>query len=501
VVDGFIAQSHRLPQEGPNASVFPDYRVRGTNWGTDELVDFVERAAAAVAERHPGSMLQVANLARNGGGSLPWSISHKAGRDVDLGFYMLDDQGAQVLLPAMVELEPPLGETTTSDGRRCRFDPARNWILVSSMLSDPTVTVQYIFVADFLIRRMFEHAMAGGESRRDLDKLKPLLRQPRGTKSHNDHYHVRIACSPDDRLEGCRDIVAGAEIVPVDDPAWQGRVAELLRIIDDDPDPDRRAAAASRLGLLKAGGAAPALLRFLRKCEDPHCLAGLQAIAALGRRPPPDLLVDVVKRSSDLDAVRSAFRLLRRQKPGVTELLVPLLTDQRVLAAQRGPYTAQLVIRREACLAIGWIGTIEAGDHVAPLLADLDPTVRAASLWALRALAASEVFADAVIEAPPADPAGAWKAWRGSHKDPARNLVESMKALGYPLQRKRPDPAEARHFLKAILEADHISLNAQRTLGSLTKRGISVRLDDKADPHWLWNRELSRLKRNGRGKR
>ncbi len=499
VVDGFIVQGRELPLVGADAAVYPDCRGRGTNWGTDEIVSLIEKAAAAVARKYPGSTLQVANIARGGGGPLPWSISHEAGRDADLGFYMVDDLGNQVLLPAMAELSPPLGETTV-DGRRCRFDPARNWALVESILSDASVNVQYIFVADFLIKRMFEHALSSGASRTALDKLRPLLRQPRGTKSHNDHYHVRIACSPQDRLEGCRDIVAGAEIVPVDDPLWQERVASLLRIVDDDQDPVRRAVAAGRLGHLRAAGAAPALLRFLQRCEDPHCLAGLRAIAALGRRPPPDLLVDVIRRSSDLDAVRSAFRLLRRQKSGVVKLLAPLLSDDRILGSSRGPYEATLAVRQEACLAVGWIGTLESGDLVAPLLNDPDPGVRAAALWALRALSAAEVFPDSVAAVPYADAPSAWKSWRLQHKDPGRNLVETMKALGYPLRRSRPDAGEARLFVKAILDVDHVSLNAQRVLNSLLKRNVWVRLEDKADPHWLWNRELSRLKRSGRGK-
>jgi len=310
-----------------------------------------------------------------------------------------------------------------------------------------------------------------------------------------------VACSTEDRLDGCRDIVAGAEIVPVDDPAWQERVSALMSLLEEDPDPALRAAAASRLGHLKARGSTPAILRFLRRCEDPHCLAGLQALASLGRRPPPDLLVDVTKRSMHLDTVRAAFRLLRRQKPAVAGLVVPLLSDPRVLVADRGPFQAELIVRREACLALGWVGSITVGDVLAPLLADPDVSVRAAALWALRAAAAAEVFSDAILSSPPADPIADWKLWRKTHKDPARNLVESMKALGYPVRRSRPEQGEARLYLKAILDVDHLSLNAQRALNSMFDRSISVRLEDKADPHWLWNRELSRLKRSGRGKR
>ncbi|MBM4354006.1 MAG: hypothetical protein FJ109_09475 [Deltaproteobacteria bacterium] len=500
VADGFLVDGRELPLVGISAAVFPDYRVRGTNWGTDELVELIVTAAESVAAKYPGSVLQVANLAKAGGGALPWSISHKAGRDVDFGFYVVDDLGAQVLLPAMAGLRPPLGEIEV-DGRTCRFDPARNWTLVEALLGARGVEVQYVFVADFLIRRMFEHAIASGASLHTLEQLRPVLRQPRGTRSHNDHFHVRVKCSVADRAEGCRDIVAGAEIVPSDDPAWQERVATLIRMLDEEDDPVRQAAAATRLSYLKPRGAGPVLLRFLRRCEDPHCRAGLQALSTLGLRPPPDLLVEVIGRSSDLDTVRTAFLLLRRQKPAVVKLLLPLLADARVLTADRGPYKARLVVRKEACLAVGWVGTLGDGDSIAPVLSDPDPDVRVAALWSLRALSASEVFPDAMAETPPADPVAGWRAWRKSHKDPARNLVESLKGLGYPLRRTRPEPSEARLFVKAILEADHISLNAQRTLNSMFDRKVSVRLEDKADPHWLWNRELSRLKRGGRGKR
>src|SRR5690606_15754773 len=77
-------------------------RRRGNQWGTDELVEVIERAAAAVwaqSSSRPGGRaeksvtLGVADLSPKRGGKTIWHASHQSGRDVDLIFYSVDQRG------------------------------------------------------------------------------------------------------------------------------------------------------------------------------------------------------------------------------------------------------------------------------------------------------------------------------------------------------------------------------------------------------------------------
>jgi hypothetical protein len=64
--------------------------------GTGELVRLIESAAHEVAFRYPRAQLTVGDLSRPGGGRIRPHVSHQSGRDVDLGFYMLDRRSTPV---------------------------------------------------------------------------------------------------------------------------------------------------------------------------------------------------------------------------------------------------------------------------------------------------------------------------------------------------------------------------------------------------------------------
>ena len=59
-----------------------------------ELVDAIQRAAALVARRQPGAVLGVGDLSQRGGGNVAFHRSHENGRDADLLFYSVDENGA-----------------------------------------------------------------------------------------------------------------------------------------------------------------------------------------------------------------------------------------------------------------------------------------------------------------------------------------------------------------------------------------------------------------------
>lgn len=205
VINGFIVNPVELPLSGKAYRVMEQQAGRATNFGIRELVEMVKKTAQEVAKKYPGSIMNMANMAACGGGEIPWSVSHRSGRDVDIGFYMKNMQGRQVELSKMVVVEPD-GTGETGDGRRIVFDTAKNWAMIRAIISDPGVSVQWIFIAGYLKRRLLDFAREHKEPRKLIVKASQVMWQPYGSSAHANHIHVRIYCPLDDILNGCRDI-------------------------------------------------------------------------------------------------------------------------------------------------------------------------------------------------------------------------------------------------------------------------------------------------------
>jgi penicillin-insensitive murein endopeptidase len=165
--------------------------VGGNRWGLPDLVGLLERASKKVAEDHPGSVLTVGDLSKKGGGDVGGHHSHESGRDADLGFYLADGKGRQIL--------PPRFATIDEEGRakgmnRVRFDEARNWALVEALVTDPKGRVLQVFVANHLRLRLLAFAERQGVSQRVRDRAAELMLQPHHALPHDNHFHVRVAC-------------------------------------------------------------------------------------------------------------------------------------------------------------------------------------------------------------------------------------------------------------------------------------------------------------------
>lgn len=175
---------------------------RGEHYGTAELVTLLVASAHAVARSAPGSRLVVGDLSRQGGGRLRPHRSHRSGRDVDIGFYMVDPQGrALPAAPGFVHMTAQL--VGPYGGHLYGFDVARNWTLVQALLSHPEVHPQYLFVANPLIAALLRHARAQGASAELIARADAVLDQPRGSP-HRSHFHMRIFCARDD-VPSCED--------------------------------------------------------------------------------------------------------------------------------------------------------------------------------------------------------------------------------------------------------------------------------------------------------
>lgn len=183
-----------------------DFRVKigsqSTRHGTGELVRLIEYAAHEVAFRYPRSRLTVGDLSRANGGRFYPHKSHQSGRDVDLGFYMLDRKATPVNNHVFVPFN------SKGYGRQWgtlyKFDAARNWALIESLLSHPTIDVQHVFVANTAKRALLRQAAKERSNPDLIMRAKRVLSQPSHGAPHRSHFHVRIYCSDDDRPV-CKD--------------------------------------------------------------------------------------------------------------------------------------------------------------------------------------------------------------------------------------------------------------------------------------------------------
>jgi penicillin-insensitive murein endopeptidase len=174
------------------------------HWAQPRLAGAVERAAAAVARERPGAALRVGDLStRTGGGPLPPHLSHRSGVDVDLLFYVATLEGAPVDSPGFVHFGADGLAQDEAHGRWLRLDVEREWLLVKALVDDPDARVEWLFVSDVIQALLVEWALARDESTETIRRARAVMLQPKPGGIHDDHIHLRIACSPDEAVGGC----------------------------------------------------------------------------------------------------------------------------------------------------------------------------------------------------------------------------------------------------------------------------------------------------------
>ena len=214
--DGAVRGPVELPVDGDGYTIPARWRGRHSNYGTDELVGIVARAARAVDRALPGGLAAVGDLSRRSGGASIEHKSHQSGRDVDVFFYAVDGAGhpvrpGEAMIRYGVEGEPvrwspaqgfaaPLAPVPA-----VRFDTARNWAFVRALLTDEEVEVQWIFIQRALGALLLRAATEAGEDPALVARAAFILHEPTDSEPHDDHMHVRLYCDPADRALGCAD--------------------------------------------------------------------------------------------------------------------------------------------------------------------------------------------------------------------------------------------------------------------------------------------------------
>lgn len=198
--NGVLTAPAELPRQGP-----------GYRWLRDDdhhhalprFVAAIERAAARVATERPGEPLRVGDLSTRTGGRLLPHLSHRTGRDADLLFYLTTLDGAPVESPGFLQVGAD-GLAWDKENRRfLRFDVEREWLLVKALLEDPAARIQWVFAHRNVEALLVEHARARGETNELVARAIDVLLQPQPGGLHDDHVHIRTACTPGEIAAGC----------------------------------------------------------------------------------------------------------------------------------------------------------------------------------------------------------------------------------------------------------------------------------------------------------
>jgi len=193
----YAGRLHRpvsMPASGKGFLLLPRSQERQHIFALPELVTLLVDSAARVARLYPKSTLTVGDLSPRAGGWATGHRSHQSGRDVDLGFYVVDRRSRyQVLTAEFVHFN----ESARGAGKysHLMFDLERNWELVESLLTHKTVKVLRIFISAQLRDLLLQYADAVA---RPADVLKRARAALSADTAHGDHFHLRIAC-PDDQ--------------------------------------------------------------------------------------------------------------------------------------------------------------------------------------------------------------------------------------------------------------------------------------------------------------
>ena len=173
-----------------------------------ETAQALIRAAAVVAEDLPGSELVINDLSLESGGPIPHHGSHQNGRDVDVLFYLLNQDDTPFGSKGI-----PLDRSgrgfdfadvaVAEDDVAVKLDVARTWRFLQALAEDPRSNLQRIYLAEHLRNMLLAHAERIGAPAAARRRIDDGTCQP--GHPHDDHLHLRFFCTPEDLRDGCED--------------------------------------------------------------------------------------------------------------------------------------------------------------------------------------------------------------------------------------------------------------------------------------------------------
>jgi penicillin-insensitive murein endopeptidase len=175
------------------------------HYGIPRFVHAVARAARAVARERPGAVLVTGDTSAHNGGRISHHASHASGRDADLLLYLQTLEGVPIAeSPGFLSFDADGLAWDRFHGRYVRFDVAREWLLVKTLLEDDEARVQWVFISEVLKAIVVEWARATGDSAETILRAQEVMHQPAHSEPHDDHIHLRTGCTEEDVADGCQ---------------------------------------------------------------------------------------------------------------------------------------------------------------------------------------------------------------------------------------------------------------------------------------------------------
>jgi penicillin-insensitive murein endopeptidase len=167
-------------------------------------VKALQAISAKMGKNDPAAPpLVVGDLSARWGGKIQGHQSHRTGRDVDLLFYYLTPRGARVTAPGFIRVESDGLALVPDTGELLRLDVEWEWKLVRALLDSPDIGVQFLFVSRTVEALLVEYALSRGEPLELVLRAQSVMLEPGDSMPHDDHFHLRIACTPEEALAGC----------------------------------------------------------------------------------------------------------------------------------------------------------------------------------------------------------------------------------------------------------------------------------------------------------
>lgn len=199
--NGVLTEPEELPQAGVGYRRFRPHSP--VYFALPRLVRAIKRAAEVVETEMPGGApLVVGDLSAETGGKIPRHNSHRTGRDVDFLFYVTTPSGMSRPNPGFFSLDAD-GFVRFPDGSYGLLDVRRQWLFFRTLLSDPEIDIQFLFMSRDLEARLMQYAMAKETDLELLWHAQTVMLQPGDSLPHADHVHMRIACRPAEAVQGC----------------------------------------------------------------------------------------------------------------------------------------------------------------------------------------------------------------------------------------------------------------------------------------------------------
>lgn len=191
-----------LPERGEG---FERYRVQGEYyWGQPALVRGIQEAARVVHDTFPGGApLLIGDISARHGGKISRHQSHRSGRDVDLLWYVTTPSGVSVKNPSFVHLGTDGLARVPGRGGYVQLDVPRQWLLIKSLLSSRTIDVQWLYSSSVVEALIVDYARAKNEDPELIWRAQNVMLEPADSLPHDDHLHLRVACSPEASVQGC----------------------------------------------------------------------------------------------------------------------------------------------------------------------------------------------------------------------------------------------------------------------------------------------------------